>query len=108
MSLIKITIYKTKSGKEPYSEWENELDRSTRAILRTRLERVKLGNFGDCKSITGAPGIWELRFDYGPGYRIYFGKKGFTIILLLIGGEKKSQTRDIAKAKQYWMEGKEL
>lgn len=67
-----------------------------------------MGNFGDAKIIQNAEGIWELRIDYGPGYRIYFGKDGKTVVILLIGGEKKSQNRDIRKAKQYWLEYKRL
>ena len=75
--------------------------------MLTRIGRVRLGNFGDCKYIIGSNGIWELRLDYGPGYRVYFGKEGTTIIVLLMGGEKRSQNRDIAKAKKYWLEYKE-
>lgn len=108
MNLIKIIIYSTKTGKEPFSEWEDGLDKKVQAIVKNRLDRLKLGNFGDAKTIKGAEGICELRIDYGPGYRIYFGKKGTTIVLLLVGGEKKSQERDIAKAKRYWLDGKEL
>jgi putative addiction module killer protein len=66
-----------------------------------------LGNFGDCKLIKGGEGVSELRIDYGPGYRIYFGKDKATIVALLIGGNKGSQTRDIAKAKRYWLDYKE-
>lgn len=108
MSLIKIVIYSTSTGKEPYSDWEDGLDKKANSIVKNRLDRLKLGNFGDVKPIKGAKDIWEIRIDYGPGYRIYFGKKGTTIVLLLVGGEKKSQDRDITKAKKYWLEGKEL
>jgi putative addiction module killer protein len=58
--------------------------------------------------IKGGEGVWELRIDYGPGYRIYFGKKGTTIVILLTGRDKKSQDRDIAKAKKYWLDCKDL
>ena len=108
MSLIKIVLYATDTGKEPFSNWENGLDKKIRAIIMKRLNRIQLGNFGDAKRIQSGGGIWELRIDHGPGYRIYFGKKGETIVILLTGGSKKSQTRDIAKAKQYWLEYKEL
>lgn len=66
-----------------------------------------MGNFGDAKMIKGGEGIWELRIDYGPGYRVYFGKQGATIVILLTGGDKKSQNRDIAKAKRYWLDYKD-
>ena len=108
MSLIKIVIYATDTGKEPFSEWENGLDKKIRAIVMKRLDRIKLGNFGDAKRIQGSTGIWELRIDHGPGYRIYFGREETTIVILLTGGSKKSQTRDITKVKQYWIEYKEL
>ena len=107
MELIKIIIYSTKTGKEPYSDWEYGLDKTTRAIVRNRLERIRLGNFGKVKVIKGSKDIWEIIFDFGPGYRIYYGKKGLAVILLLVGGEKKSQERDIEKAKLYWLDVKE-
>ena len=68
---------------------------------------IRDGNFGDCKQLRGGDGIYELSIDYGPGFRIYYGKKGSTIIILLAGGEKGSQSRDIAKAKRYWLDFKE-
>jgi putative addiction module killer protein len=108
MKLIKIVIYSTKTGKEPYSDWEDELDKKTKAIVKNRLDRISLGNFGKIKAIKGSKDIWEIILDIGPGYRIYYGKKGTTIILLLVAGEKKSQERDIEKAKRYWLDGKEL
>ena len=107
MKLINIFIYITKTGKKPFYNWQKKLNTNTRAIIRTRLDRVKLGNLGDSKAIKNGNGIWELRINYGPGYRIYLGKKGSTIVILLIGGNKGSQNRDVAKAKQYWLEYKE-
>jgi putative addiction module killer protein len=108
MNLIKIIIYSTSTHKEPYSDWEDKLDKRTQTIVRNRLGRMSLGNFGDAKIIKGGGSVWELRIDHGPGYRIYFGKKESTIIILLMGGDKQSQSRDIAKAKRYWLEYKEL
>jgi len=99
---IQIEIFKADSGKEPYTEWADKLDMGTQLILDKRLLRVRKGLLGDCKPLVGGDGVWELVIDYGPGYRIYFGKKGNKIIVLLIGGSKKSQDRDIAKAKEYW------
>lgn len=108
MNMIQIFIFATQSGKKPFLDWQTKLDTKTRAIIKTRLDRITLGNFGDCKIIKNGSGIWEFRIDYGPGYRIYFGKKGTHIIILLVGGDKKSQTHDIEKAKKYWGEYKEL
>ena len=107
MSLIKIIIYKTIVGKEPFNKWLLDLDKMTRAMIITRLKRVSLGNFGDCKLLKNASGVWELRVDYGSGYRIYFGKQSNIIVVLLIGGDKGSQERDIVKAQRYWLDYKE-
>jgi putative addiction module killer protein len=74
----------------------------TRAQILMRLDRLKLGNFGDCKTLQD--GVCELRIHYGPGIRIYYGKIGSKVILLLCGGDKGSQDRDIAKAKDYFKE----
>jgi|SRR5579859_5100891 len=108
MSIIRINIYSTNTGKSPFSDWLEDLDIKTRSIIRTRIDRIKLGNFGDAKLIKNGGGIKELRIDYGPGYRVYYGMKGNIIVILLFGGDKGSQTRDIEKAKKYWLECKEL
>lgn len=108
MSMIKIDVYKTSDDKSPYYEWLDELDIPIQAIIEKRMARVRLGNFGDHHNVKGCPGVYELIFDFGPGYRIYYGKKGLSVIILLIGGDKRSQKRDIAKAKRYWQECKEL
>ena len=98
-----ILIFETREGKCPFNDWLLNLkDIKARAIIRARLERVKLGNLGDCKSV--GEGIAELRISFGPGYRVYFGQDGVRIIVLLCGGDKSSQRRDIAKAKLLWME----
>ena len=75
-------------------------DRTARAKIQTRLGRLSLGNFGDSKFV--GEGVYELRIDYGGGYRIYFGQVGSRVILLLCGGDKSSQERDIQTAKSYW------
>src|SRR3990167_8896092 len=99
--MIKLIIYANKFKKEPFSEWLDSLDTETYTIIVNRLKRIRLGNFGDTKIIKGVKGIWELRIQYGPGYRIYFGKQGTTIVILLTGGSKGSQSRDITKAEKY-------
>ncbi|WP_394892778.1 type II toxin-antitoxin system RelE/ParE family toxin [Mesorhizobium sp. AaZ16] len=81
-----------------FSVWVNGLrDSEARARIASRIDRLTLGNFGDSKSI--GEGVSELRINYGPGYRLYFTKRGSVIVILLCGGDKSSQSRDIARAK---------
>ncbi|MCC6141295.1 MAG: type II toxin-antitoxin system RelE/ParE family toxin [Nitrospira sp.] len=80
-------MYTAQNGRAPFSEWLASLrDGKARAKIRVRLDRVSLGNLGDCRGEGG--GVHELRIDYGPGYRVYFGQIGHTIVLLLCGGDK--------------------
>ena len=97
-----IEYYETDTGKCPYLEWEAELTTELRAQIRKRLNRVRLGNFGDIDHIEGS--IFELRIHTGAGYRIYYAKKGNKIVILLCAGSKRSQDRDIEKAKKYWQD----
>lgn len=84
---------------ETYAKWERSLrDSIARAAITARVVRLANGNPGDVKPV--GDGISELRVHYGPGYRVYFQKRGTEIILLLCGGDKGSQARDIAKAKE--------
>ena len=100
MGELEIELYETATGKRPFEIWIKEIrEIHTRAKILTRLDRLKLGNFGDCKTLQ--EGVCELRIHYGPGIRIYYGKIGNKVILLLCGGDKGSQDRDIAKAKEY-------
>jgi putative addiction module killer protein len=94
------------NGREPFTEWFNAIqDTSTQTRIRGRLDRLEKGNFGDCASVGG--GVFELCLHFGPGYHIYFGEMDKTIVLLLCGGDKSTQTRDIERAKIYWREYKE-
>lgn len=86
-----------------FREWLQGLrDSRARAKIRIRLDRVKLGNLGDHHRLGG--GLHELRIDYGPGYRVYFGQDGERVILLLCGGNKASQIQDIEEARVLWAE----
>ncbi len=101
-----IQYYRSPNGKEPFTEWlESIRDKSTQNRIDKRLERLEDGNFGDFKSV--GDGVFELRLPFGPGYRIYFGQIDNTLVLLLCGGDKASQARDIERAKTYWREYKE-
>ena len=101
-----IEVFQTQDGQEPFTEWLRSFrDQKTRGRIRKRLERLGGGNFGDCRSV--GDGVFELRIHIGAGYRVYFGEVDRTIVLLLCGGDKSSQTRDIARAKTYWQAYKE-
>lgn len=96
-----ILEYQAPEGKIPFREWLLSLkDIQVRARIRARLDRLRLGNFGDCKSV--GEGVFEMRFHFGPGHRVYFGMDGRTIVVLLSGGDKKRQERDVRRAQEYW------
>ena len=100
-----IRNYVTKNGVEPFGLWVNSLkNKKVQAIVFERLNRIRLGNFGDCHHL--GQGLQELRIHFGSGYRLYFGEAGKTIIVLLCAGDKRSQRADIKKAKEYWQEFK--
>lgn len=93
--------YLTETGRNPFREWLHSLrDDKARARIRVRLNRVRLGNLGDCRAV--GEGVVELRMGFGPGYRVYVGQDGEILVILLCGGDKGSQSRDISTAKQYW------
>lgn len=96
-----IEVYETSDGKQPFNEWFDSLnDKRTVSTITKRLERVGLGNLGDVRSV--GKGVYELKIDYGAGYRIYFGQIGNTLIILLCAGAKSTQDRDIVEAQEYW------
>lgn len=95
-----IRIFQDQRGREPFTQWAQSLSRQYRARVFARLDRVETGNLGDCKSVGG--GVFELRLSFGAGYRIYFGEVGATVVVLLCGGDKSSQKKDVVKAKEYW------
>jgi putative addiction module killer protein len=82
---------------EAYAEWFGDLhDSAARARINVRIRRMSLGNIGDVKPV--GEGVSELRIDYGPGYRVYFVQRGQTLVVLLAGGDKRTQSRDVKKA----------
>ena len=91
-------------GSSPYAKWFNRLNAPAAAKVATTIVRMEQGNFSNSKGI--GEGVFECRIDFGPGYRIYFGKDGDTLVILLGGGTKKRQQRDIVNAKMHWKEYK--
>ena len=100
-----LLIYLELSGEEPFSLWLESLSDSVQARIRQRLRRLEQGNLGDCKLL--GDGVSELRLFFGPGYRIYFGEHQNSLVILLLGGDKSSQKKDIKKAKKLWENYKE-
>ena len=90
----------TEAGRSPFAEWFNGLDAVTAARVDRYVRRLEAGNFGAAKSLRY--GVFELRLDFGPGYRVYFGRDGRTLIILLGGGSKRRQDADIAAAVERW------
>ncbi len=100
MTVKSIIVYKTQNNEEPFTEWLFSLrDKIIRYRIETRIDRIRQGNYGNHKRFHG---IIELRLDFGKGYRLYCGEEGHTLIVLLIGGDKSSQDKDIKKALEYW------
>jgi putative addiction module killer protein len=95
-----IRIYVTEGEACPFGEWFDTLEFQTQVRINARINRLRLGNFGDCKSV--GEGVYELRFTFGPGFRVYYGIAGKRIVLLLMGGSKKTQNKDIQTAQQFW------
>jgi putative addiction module killer protein len=93
--------YVTAAGVDVFSQWMDGLrDRQASSRVLARIGRLALGNFGDCKPVGGS--VLELRIDWGPGYRVYCARMGQTVVLLLCGGDKRNQQRDIEDAKAYF------
>lgn len=94
-------IYKREDGAEPYADYVDSLkNRHGAAKIRVRVTRAELGNLGDHRSV--GSGVIELRLDVGPGYRVYIGIYGESLIVLLCAGDKGSQAKDIQRAADYW------
>jgi putative addiction module killer protein len=92
--------YQTANGREPFTDWLNTLrDRQAKARILARLERLEAGNFGDCEPCR--EGVSELRIHWGAGYRVFHARVGKTVILLLAGGDKRTQDADIARSVGY-------
>lgn len=100
LGIYKVLVFHEGSGKSPYLDWLSALDLKTQERILNRVTRLEKGQFGDCKTID--KNLYELRFFFGPGYRIYFGVQHSKLVLLLTGGDKSSQNKDILKAKQFW------
>ena len=98
--MFEVFRYTTEAGEEPVTTWLTSMsDKRAQAKVRIRLKRLEAGNFGDCEPV--GDGVLELREHLGAGYRVYLGRHGRTVIILLCGGSKKTQATDIKVAKDY-------
>ncbi len=102
--MIEIREYLDARGHSPYARWFERLDARAAARVATALVRMEQGNLSNTKGLGG--GVWECRIDFGPGYRVYFGKDRDTLVILLGGGTKKRQQKDIDTARDLWREYK--
>ncbi len=99
--MIEVRRYVTESGADVVGQWLAGLrDARARARVAVRIARLAAGNFGDCRPLK--EGVWELRIDWGPGYRVYYAMVQQTCVLLLCGGDKRKQAADIRRAVEYW------
>ena len=101
--MYSVEYYVDRSGRVVVDAWLDRLA-DARAVARiiTRIERLKRGAWGDCRPLR--QGVWELRIDYGPGYRVYYTRIGESIVLLLCGGDKRTQRADIDRAVEYFQD----
>jgi putative addiction module killer protein len=96
-----VRIYVAPDGRTPFLRWLTTLrDQRAKQKIEARIGRVRLGNFGQARGV--GEGVLELKVDYGPGYRVYFGQDGADLVILLCGGDKSTQNADIRQAKTYW------
>ena len=99
--MYEIRHYLTPEQRDVYLDWHRKLrDTKARIAIDRRINRIELGNFGDHKFCR--EGVWELRVDVGPGYRVYYALAGTQVVLLLCAGDKRTQQADIARACEYW------
>ena len=104
--MIEVKAYQDTAGCKPYADWLDSLsDNKTKARIVARVNRIAAGNFGDCKPLRD--GVQELKIDFGPGYRVYLSKQGPVLVLLLCGGDKSDQSRDIERAIAYLKDWKQ-
>ena len=105
-TVVDVYRYETADGRVPFDEWFCGIrDGKTQARIDTNIDRLSLGNFSNCAP--AGEGVSELKMDFGPGFRVYFGKDGDTIVILLGGGRKDTQDADIKRARRYWREYKD-
>jgi putative addiction module killer protein len=103
--VFNLIVYQQAAGQRPFDKWFDSLrDNRAQSRILLRMRQVQAGNLGDCKPV--GEGVLELRIDVGAGYRVYCGRFGGALVILLCGGDKSSQSKDIGRAKEYWADWK--
>ena len=105
MLMLEIRYYMATDGRQPFAEWFADLDPVARAKVTRAIARLEQGNVSNVKSV--GEGVFEIRIDFGPGYRVYFGRDSHALAILLTGGTKKRQQRDIDAAHARWQDYKQ-
>ena len=98
--MLEIRYYLARDGRSPFEGWFASLDPTARAKVTVAIARLEQGNLSNAKGV--GEGVLEYRINFGPGYRVYFGRDGQTLVILLTGGTKKRQQRDISAAIEMW------
>jgi putative addiction module killer protein len=101
---ITLREYVDDRGRSPFGRWFDDLDAAAAAQVATALVRMEQGNFSNVKGVGG--GVFEYKIDFGPGYRVYFGKDSDTLVILIAGGTKKRQAQDVMRAEERWADYK--
>ncbi len=105
-AVLTVFHYQTSGGRIPFREWLDSVsDPVAFAAVQLRVDRLERGLFGDCEPVGGS--VWEMRIDTGAGYRVYYGRSGKRAVLLLCGGDKRTQKADIKRAKEHWKDYEE-
>ncbi|MGC1617093.1 MAG: type II toxin-antitoxin system RelE/ParE family toxin [Candidatus Acidiferrum sp.] len=100
LAMVEVREYLDRAGRSPFATWSDRLNKEAAAKVAAALARIQQGNFSNAKGV--GSGVYEYRVDFGPGYRIYFGKDGDTLVILVGGGTKKRQQNDIGLALERW------
>jgi putative addiction module killer protein len=103
-TVIQTLFYISTDGASPFEKWFSDLDAAAAAKVTVAISRIGHGNLSNAKAV--GEGVLEYRIDWGPGYRVYFGRDGETLVILLTGGTKQRQQRDIETAKEFWADYK--
>src|SRR5436190_5787873 len=98
--MLSVVEYLDRAGSSPFAAWFRSVDAAAAAKVTTTLRRLELGNFSNVKGVGG--GVFEYRIDFGPGYRVYFGKEGETLVILLGGGTRKGKDGAVETATERW------